>query len=344
MKLINSLSPLIFLVVISWVFRLIIKIRKWLYAKHIFKSWNFPIPIIIIGNITLGGTGKTPLVIEISNWLKNKNNFSPGIISRGYLGNHKSPTIVTATSDAALVGDEAVLIHKNSKCPMVVGVNRVKAVKLLLDQYPKCNIIISDDGLQHYAIGRNLEIAVINHENPFGNKLCIPAGPLREPISRLKSVDFIISSKYTSDNNISIDNYHKHNNKYLANMTAYPMHIKPKKIISLINNNILPIKPKSENKIIHGVAGIARPKNFFNLLKSLGYIVIEHAFADHYWYKNKELHFDDNLTVLMTEKDAVKYMKFADSRHCFLQVTAQLNKKFYQDLENKLKNNLENKV
>ena len=168
-----------------------VKFRKFLYRLGVLKTHTLPVPVIVVGNITVGGTGKTPLIIWLARFLKDSG-FKPGIISRGYGGQAESwPQWVAANSDAKNVGDEALLIAKQTGCPMAVGPLRVDAANMLLKQ-ADCNVILSDDGLQHYALNRDIEIAVIDGERRFGNGYCLPAGPLREPIERLQSVDFII--------------------------------------------------------------------------------------------------------------------------------------------------------
>ena len=170
------------------IYRVIIFIRYYLYKKNIFKSYKINAPVIVVGNISVGGTGKTPLVIALVNELK-ENGFFPGVISRGYGGkSKKSPIFVDQNSDPNLVGDEAILIAKKTDVPVVVGANRVDDAKKLLEM--KCNVVISDDGLQHYALNTDVEIAVVDGERQFGNGFMLPAGPLREKESRLKEVDF----------------------------------------------------------------------------------------------------------------------------------------------------------
>ena len=190
----------VWLMPLGFLFSDAVRFRKFLYRHGVLKTHTLPVPVIVVGNITVGGTGKTPLIIWLAGFLKDSG-FKPGIISRGYGGQAESwPQWVTADSDAKNVGDEALLIAKQTGCPMAVGPLRVDAANLLLKQ-ADCNVILSDDGLQHYALNRDIEIAVIDGERRFGNGYCLPAGPLREPIERLQSVDFIIVNGEKSEEN-----------------------------------------------------------------------------------------------------------------------------------------------
>ncbi|MDF2868209.1 MAG: lipid-A-disaccharide kinase, partial [Gammaproteobacteria bacterium] len=180
----------------SWLYRLIIALRRYGYKKDIFKSFTASVPVIVVGNITVGGTGKTPLVVALAHFLKQQG-YKPGIVSRGYGGQAESyPKFVNANSNPLQVGDEPLLIAKNTHCPVVVDPKRVRAVQTLLYRFA-CDIVISNDGLQHYALARTIEIAVIDGARRFGNAHCLPAGPLREPITRLRTIDFIVCNGKT---------------------------------------------------------------------------------------------------------------------------------------------------
>ena len=275
------LSPL------AGLYRIIIFIRKFLKTPV-----KFNVPIIVVGNITVGGTGKTPLVIWLADFLQKKG-FKPGIVSRGYGGHSNAyPCLINEHSDVKQVGDEALLISKRTHCPMVVAPNRVAAVQKLLATN-KCNIIISDDGLQHYALGRDIEIAVIDD---FGNGFCLPAGPLREPKKRLQEVDLMINV------NLEIDNIYNVKNSALN------------KAISEFTN-------------VHAVAGIGKPEKFFTMLRRFNLKIIEHPFPDHHIFTPQDLLFTDDIPILMTEKDAVKCLDFADSKYWCVSVQAKINEK-----------------
>ena len=305
------LSPL------SFLFNDAVRFRRFLYRLGILKSHTLPVPVIIVGNITVGGTGKTPLIIWLAEFLK-ESGFKPGIISRGYGGQAESwPQWVTVDSDAKNTGDEALLIAKQTGCPMAVGPLRVDAAKLLLSK-ADCDVILSDDGLQHYALNRTIEIAVIDGERRFGNGYCLPAGPLREPIERLQNVDFIIvnGEKY-EDNEMS-------------------MRLVGDQLVNLVTGEQ---KPLQEFKGVecHALAGIGNPERFFKVLEAAGLICKTHNFPDHYPFQHHDIEFKDNKPVLMTEKDAVKCRAFAGEQHWYLPVKAVPEAAFSEQLLNLLK-------
>ena len=290
----------------SIVFRAIISLRRFLYCKKILKATQFEIPVIIVGNIAVGGTGKTPFVIWLANLLK-QHGYQPGIVSRGYGGKAKNyPIAVTAKSDPLLVGDEPVLIARNTQCPIIVAPDRVAAVNTLL-QENNCNIVISDDGLQHYALGRTLEIAIIDGERRIGNGFCLPAGPLREPAKRLQEVDFIVCNGQP--------HFGEKGMKLIASdfrQVSDPTVTQPAVYF--------------KNKNVHAVAAIGNPSRFFNLVRVLGIDIIEHAFPDHHHFTAADISFGVNALVLMTEKDAVKCEAFAAGKQFwYLPVTAKVS-------------------
>jgi tetraacyldisaccharide 4'-kinase len=294
-----------------------VKFRKFLYRLGVLKKHTLPVPVIIVGNITVGGTGKTPLIIWLAQFLKDSG-FKPGIISRGYGGQAQSwPQLVTANSEAKIVGDEALLIAKQTGCPMAVGPSRVDAAKMLLKQ-ADCNVILSDDGLQHYALNRDIEIAVIDGERRFGNGYCLPAGPLREPIDRLQSVDFVIVN----------------GDKYEDN--EFSMQLAGEMLVNVVTGEQ---KPLQEFNAVdcHALAGIGNPERFFKLLERAGLICTNHSFPDHYPFQRQDIEFGDNKPVLMTEKDAVKCTKFAGLQHWYLPVKAVPEAAFSEQLLNLLR-------
>lgn len=279
---------------ISWIYLAVISLRRFFYQKNIFKTKKFPVPVIIVGNITVGGTGKTPLVIWLAKLLK-RNGYHPGIVSRGYGGKANFyPREVTANSNAAEVGDEAVLLAQKTNCPVVVDPNRCKAVTTLLEKN-NCDIVISDDGLQHYALARDIEIAVIDGQRRLGNGFCLPAGPLREPKKRLHEVDFIVVNNGETKEG------------------EYATHLLLQSIYNLVDTDAV-LDLKNLQTPVHAVAAIGNPNNFFNSLMQLGLMIIPHAFPDHYLFKQEDFNFLDDSIVVMTEKDAVKCKDFADHR------------------------------
>lgn len=295
---------------LSLLYRLIISLRYFFYKIHIFKSQKFPVPIIIVGNITVGGTGKTPLVIAIIKELI-KHGFRPGIITRGYGGKSKIwPQHVNKNSDPILVGDEAVLLAKNTKVPVIAGPNRCLSVAKLLKEF-QCNVIVSDDGLQHYALSRDIEIAVMDQTRQLGNGFCLPAGPLREPKNRLKTVDFVVTN---------------------GGKDPYAMDFVIDTIVNLLDETkTLDLNNLSDKRII-AIAGIGNPNRFFDSLKSLNIIFEKKIFPDHYYFKKEDIDIKDADIILMTEKDAVKCHNIADSRHFVVRGQVMVDENFLNQL------------
>jgi tetraacyldisaccharide 4'-kinase len=287
-----------------------VKFRRWLYKIGIKKSTALPVPVVIVGNITVGGTGKTPLCIYLANLLQAEG-YRVGIISRGYGGKKVAAKMVSHNSDVTEVGDEALLILKQTNCPMAVGANRVEAGQFLLKHAP-CDVILADDGLQHYALKRDIEIAVIDGERRFGNSACLPAGPLREPVDRLNSVDFIV----VNGTPITGNSWHEWQMQLCGDIA--------------VNLKTGKTKPLAEFKFLdcHAVAGIGNPQRFFSQLEKSGISQrVDHSFPDHHVFQEKEITFK-NHPVLMTEKDAVKCKTFATENHWFVPITAQLSTEF----------------
>lgn len=296
----------------SAIYRLIIWLRRccWRY----FPPAEFSAPVIVVGNITVGGTGKTPMVVFLAELLKGQG-YTPGIVSRGYGRKNKSCSItVSSESNPDDVGDEALLIARRVNCQVLVDINRSRAVKKLLEVHG-CNAIISDDGLQHYALARNLEIVMVDAEFKFGNKFCLPAGPLREPLSRLKEVDFIVN----------LDN-------------KYSMVLEPVVFRNVVNPDITKAIDDFKGQTAHAVAGIGIPAKFFQGLRRLDLAVIEHPFPDHYQFSKEDLLFTDKIAkiIIMTEKDAVKCDKIAPENCWYLEVQAKPNQGFTDEFLRKL--------
>ncbi len=306
------LSPL------SGLYRVITSLRKWCYEQGIFKQSKLPCSVIIVGNITVGGTGKTPFIIWLAKQLSQAG-FKPGIISRGYGGySEHYPLDVNADSDPEVVGDEPLMIARRTQCPVVVSPNRYQSGVALLENYD-CDVILSDDGLQHYALARDIEIVIIDGQRYFGNQYCLPAGPLREPLSRLKSVDFIVEN---TPNDV-LENH-------------YPMTLIPTQLRNVLDETIHKSIESFHHQPLHAVAGIGHPSRFFNQLKKDRLTILEHAFADHHNFHPHDLEFDDDKPIIMTEKDAVKCQSFATSNMWYLPVEAQLPSSLFEHIINKL--------
>jgi tetraacyldisaccharide 4'-kinase len=307
----------VWLIPFSMIFTDFSRFRRFLYRIGIYKTEKLSVPVIIVGNISVGGTGKTPLVIWMAEILTQAG-YKPGIITRGYAGDAEQwPQIVTADSNPDQIGDEAVLVAKNTRVPVAVGPSRVDAAKQLLE-HSECNIIISDDGLQHYALARDIEIAVIDGQRRFGNGNCLPGGPLREPISRLLEVDLIVCNGEPEEEN------------------EFPMQLKGEIAVNLVTGEQKSLT-QFAGQTCHALAGIGNPKRFFNMLEAAGLVCTTHSFPDHFSYQPDDINFGTNITVLMTEKDAVKCTRFALQNHWFVPVQATLPEAFKTQLLKLLK-------
>lgn len=304
---------------LSLLYRSLFFLRSVAYRLGLKKSYRAPVPVIVVGNISVGGTGKTPVVIYLVELLQ-RNGFKPGVISRGYSGSSESyPLTVSATTPVSSCGDEPALIFKRTKVPMVVGSKRADSIEKLLAEF-EIDVIISDDGLQHLAMQRDIEICLQDLTKSSHNNHLLPAGPYRESQSRFKSVDLLVQH---------IDESHSQGSHSQTNAPAYTM--------SLVAGQPQPVGMREESAWtpstkIHAVAGIGNPQRFFNTCRSLGLKILEHAFADHHHFKPADIEFDDQLPVLMTEKDAVKCVEFADERHWYLPVNAKLASHFDEKL------------
>ena len=286
---------------VSLLFAIAVVLRKILYKMRIFGSRHPGIPVIVVGNITVGGTGKTPLVIWIAEFLAS-NGWTPGVVSRGYGGTATSPRAATVASNPAEVGDEPILIARRAGCPVWVGPDRVRVASALRSAESKVNVLILDDGLQHYRLRRDIEIAVVDARG-FGNGFLLPAGPLREPRWRLQTVDTVVTNGKTM---------------HLEGDTVHRMSDARER---------QPLKAFAGRKV-HAVAGIGDPNRFFLHLGQAGVKAVPHAFPDHHPFAPRDLEFGDDAPVLMTEKDAVKLRSAPRPNWWVLPVTAKLDPAF----------------
>ena len=293
-----------FLLPVSVVFRLLSGLRRMLYRNNVLKSEWLPVPVMVIGNINVGGSGKTPLTLWLAQQLL-ENGWHPGIISRGYGGASSSAQAVYSTSSPDDVGDEAALMAQRKLCPVWIGRDRPAAARALLSAYPECDVILSDDGLQHYRLQRDVEIVVIDGVRRFGNGWLLPAGPLREPVSRLKQADAIVI------------------NGGIAGPSEFAMLLHGATFYNLLNPGVTAQAADFLGQNLHAIAGIGHPERFFAHLKDLGLKVQAHPFPDHHHFTSKDLGFTDADAVLMTEKDAVKCSAFANEKCWVLRVDAQ---------------------
>ncbi len=317
---------------LSWLYRALYKLRGLGYRLGVFASYRAPVPVLVIGNLTVGGTGKTPLVVHIINLLQ-QNGYTPGVISRGYGGKSPGyPLLVNHTTPVHYSGDEPALIVGRTLVDMVVGSDRKASIESLLKINPEIDIIVSDDGLQHLALQRDIEVCVMDATSPQTNQCLLPAGPYRESIARLDSVDIVVEHGLADDINRS-EGADKELSRFAMNLRPQA----PKLVASLSRLDQINSLDDSDSQEfnaslnIHAVAGIGNPQRFFDTCEALGYSLTKHAFADHHVYQKHEVVFADE-PVLMTEKDAVKCQDFADQRHWFLPVDATLSDEFNTEL------------
>ncbi len=288
---------------LSLLFASLASARRKAYQIGLFKSYQAPVPVIIIGNISVGGTGKTPLLIAIIEYLKSQN-ISVGVVSRGYGGTYTDSTLsVTTQTKIQLCGDEPYLIAKRTQVPVVVGKKRDKAVQALLKAHPVA-CILTDDGLQHYALKRDFEVVVIDAQTRFGNQFLLPSGALREPISRLKTVDACISQAPQLPH-------------------EFKMTLQVQALVNLKTAELKPIDAFINQSVI-ALAGIGNPEKFYQTLQDHQINLNQtFDFPDHYAFKAEDIQFDSDLPIIMTEKDALKCLDFATQQHWYLAIEIQ---------------------
>jgi len=305
---------------LALVFRVVVALRRALYRSGVLRSERLPVPVVVVGNIVVGGSGKTPLAIALASALGSRG-WHPGIVSRGHGSTDAASRSVGADTTAAQVGDEALLLVRSGR-PVWVGHDRPSAARGLIAEHPECDVIISDDGLQHYALSRDMEIVVVDAARGFGNGLPLPAGPLREPAARLDQVDAVV---------------------WLGD--PEPKGAAPAFAMSLVGNRFVQVNAPTvtasaeafRSGTVHAVAGIGNPQRFFDHLSALGITATEHAFPDHHRFTAEELAFSGATAILMTEKDAVKCAAFADDRCWVLPVRAAPDPALLVLIEEKLR-------
>ncbi len=293
------------------VFGALAALRRLLYHAGVLTVTRVRVPVVVVGNISVGGTGKTPLVIWLAELLRARG-FSAGVICRGYRGSSGETQRVLADSDPRLVGDEAVLLARRCSCPVWSGADRVSAARALLQAHPACDVVISDDGLQHYALGRDVELAVIDGERGFGNGMLLPAVPLREPPSRLARVNAIIINGPARFSRATLPRA----------VPAFNMHLAGSVFYDVLNPSQQAGPERFARQQVHAIAAIGNPQRFFDHLRSLGLSFAAHPFADHHAFAQADLAFAGADAVIMTEKDAVKCERFGHQNLWALQVKA----------------------
>lgn len=293
---------------LSWLFALLAWLRRACYRVGVFSSQAMPVPVVVVGNLSVGGVGKTPIVIHLAQHLRAAG-YVPGILSRGYGGSATGE--VTADSLPATFGDEPVLIARRSGCPVWVDASRVAAGHALLNAHPEINILICDDGLQHYALQRDFEIAVVQRPFGLGNRRLLPAGPLREPLGRLQSVDVVIESGEVPVTPV-------------FETVSYHMRLQQGVWTSVADFLSETSTANLREQSLVAMAGIGHPQRFFELLSTLGFQFDRHPLADHHHYTPADFQALIGKTLLMTEKDAVKCQHLGLSNAWFLPVSAEL--------------------
>jgi tetraacyldisaccharide 4'-kinase len=287
-----------FLAPLSWLYGAAVGLRRGAYSRGWLASHRVARPVIVVGNLTVGGTGKTPLAVWLAQALRERG-YRVGIVSRGYGRSEDAPRTVGPEDDWRVVGDEPLLLRRHSGCPTLVGADRVAAANALVEQ--GVDVVLADDGLQHLRLARDFELVVVDGARGFGNERLLPAGPLREGVARLASADAIVvngAAEHHSIRNVQ---------------PVFEMRLELGDAIALAGGEARPLD-RFRGELVHAVAGIGNPGRFFRELRSRGIEPVEHPFADHHPFTASDLDFGDRLPVLMTEKDAVKCHAFADAR------------------------------
>jgi len=283
------------------------ELRRHAYAKHWLRSMRLSRPLVVVGNLSVGGTGKTPLVCWLVGELRERGS-RPGVVTRGYGGSCRTARLVDAADDPDIVGDESIVLARRTGVPVAIGRDRPAAAQLLIDA--GCDLIVSDDGMQHYRMARDCEIVVIDGDRRFGNGRLLPAGPLRETPARLSGVDAVVvnGGDAGAGDPVLID-------------AAMRMQLVATSAVALTGGTV---KALSEfaGQPVHAVAAIGNPQRFFNMLRACGIEVAAHPLPDHARLLAEDISFADDRPVLMTEKDAVKCAKIAGPRHWYVPISA----------------------
>ena len=306
---------LLLLVPLSWLFRAISRLRR-IVLQWRFQGQSYAMPVVVIGNISLGGSGKTPLIIALAKALSERG-YSVGVVSRGYGGaSAQYPLVVRPDTPVSQSGDEPLLVAKKLGCPVVVDPNRGRAVEKLVESF-SCDLILSDDGLQHYRLHRDVEIAVVDGRRRFGNGYTLPAGPLRESPRRLKEVDFIIQNGGIVEPD---------------DPGTYIVQLETSGLRRFGSSELIGFDQWVESTNIHAVAAIGHPERFFESLRKMGFKVDSEPKNDHQTLTARDIGFDDDLPVVITAKDAVKYQDLVPDNLWVLEVEMALDNEFVSSL------------
>jgi len=295
--------------------------RRALYGHGVLARHRMPVPVVVIGNITVGGAGKTPLVRALAAALR-AGGHRPGIVSRGHGGRLAGPHLVGGGDTADDVGDEPLLLAADGT-PVAIGRDRVAAARHLLAAHPDIDVVLADDGLQHYALARDVEVAVVDAARGLGNGWLLPAGPLREPASRLGRVDAIVLNASTSAADARIADPVPVD--AAPGIPRFAMRLVPQPWRRVVDDAVVADPAPFPPGTVHAIAGIADPARFFDTLERLGIDFVPHAFADHHRYTGADLAWPGARAILMTEKDAVKCRRIGDDRMAWLPVHADID-------------------
>ena len=311
---------------LAWLYGAVMAVRRMFYEQGWLASYRVARPVIVVGNLTVGGTGKTPFVAWLAEKLTERG-LRVGILSRGYGSNSTMPRVVETASPWQQVGDEPLLLRQRTGCDVVVSADRPAGAQLLVER--GADVIVTDDGLQHLRLARDVEIVVIDGARGFGNGRLLPAGPLREPSTRAAQANLVVVNGRPEHGSIA--------------RLRMPHDLQPMQM-SLFHGQVLPVAGARADRTlesfrgqrVHAVAGIGNPWRFFADLRGRGLDIVEHAFADHHPFTAADLDFGDAQPVLMTEKDAVKCRAFADARAWYVPVTARFSDAHAADMIEKI--------
>ena len=302
----------------EWLYRLVVWLRRQGVKAGRRPSYRAAKPVIVVGNITLGGTGKTPLILWLIQHLRAKG-LRVGVVSRGY-GAHPPtwPWLVVAGASASVCGDEPLLIVERTGVPMFIDPQRSRAVAALLAAQD-LDLVLSDDGLQHYALARDLELVLMDARRGLGNGHCLPVGPLREPTARLDTVDAVLWNGLAEDS-----------------PQGFGLTLEPVALVTVATGQEWPLSHLPQGQVVHAVAGIGYPQRFFNTLEQLNWRPLAHSFEDHAQYTAADFAFEPHLPLIMTEKDAVKCRSWAAPDWYYLKVQARPSVAFIDWLDKRL--------
>ncbi|WP_462382447.1 tetraacyldisaccharide 4'-kinase [Pseudomonas sp. Marseille-QA0892] len=295
---------------LEWVYRCIVIRKRKRFLRGEGAIYRAPVPVIVVGNITVGGTGKTPLIVWLADYC-HRRGLRVGVLSRGYGANpSEHPHRVSPCDSAAEAGDEPLLIVQRTGVPMMIDPIRSRGAQALLEQEP-LDLLLADDGLQHYRLARDLEFVLIDAARGLGNERCLPAGPLREPAERLAEVDAVLFNGASTDS-----------------AGGFGLTLQPTGLVNVASGERVTLAHFPAGQAVHAVAGIGNPERFFATLERLTWQPIRHPFADHATFDVEALSFEPSLPVIMTEKDAVKCRAFAQPHWWYLEIQAEPSEAF----------------